>query len=143
MSYDRDLNESASSRSHHEDTIQSINLDSSQPMVNIPRSSAASVSLTSNTSRASFSSDMSQPPGVGAINRIPSILERRRQPNALLKKWVQTQKITIKTSKNALPIPLPLTVSDLLLWFYIAIEYYEMFSRTKRFAYCEWVMQVT
>ncbi|CAF1152814.1 unnamed protein product [Adineta ricciae] len=114
-SYDRDLNESASSRSHHEDTIQTVNLDSTQPTVYIPRSSAASISLTGNTSRASFSSDVSQPPGGGAIVRIPSILEQRRQPNALLKKWVQSQKITIKTSKNALPIPLPLADKEIRL----------------------------
>ncbi|CAF0970097.1 unnamed protein product [Adineta ricciae] len=116
ISYGRDLNESASSRSHHEDLMQSVNLNSSQPTANIPRSSAVSISLTSNTSRASFSSDVSEPPGGGgAIARIPSILEQRRQPNALLKKWVQNQKITIKTSKNALPIPLPLADKEIRL----------------------------
>lgn len=102
---ERDLNESISSKSIQEDTTDNTNLVSSQRTTNVPLTGPTSVILTSNTSRTSLSSDVSQVLGHSISGRLSSILEQRRRPDMLLKRWNKRQTITAKNPKEPLPLP--------------------------------------
>jgi hypothetical protein len=104
---DSDINESISSKSNQGDTTDNTNVDHSHQTTNLRSTAATPAILTTNTSRTSTSSNFGQSTGRAVSGRLTSIMERRRSPDILLKKWIKDQKIK--------PIhphePLPLSVS--------------------------------
>jgi hypothetical protein len=104
---DSDLNESSSSKSNQGDPTENINLDSSHQTVNIRPTAATTAIPTTNRSRSSATSNPGQLSGRGVSGRMTSIMERRRSPDMLLKRWIKNQnKSAIKSDG-----PVPLSVS--------------------------------
>ncbi|CAF2706077.1 unnamed protein product [Rotaria sp. Silwood2] len=102
---DSDLNESSSSRSNQGDSTDNINLDSSHQTTNVRCSTGVIPALfITNTSRTSTSTNFAQSTGRATLGRLASIVERRRSPDALLKRWVKSQKIEVKNSEEPLPL---------------------------------------
>ncbi|CAF1205654.1 unnamed protein product [Rotaria sordida] len=102
---DSDLNESSSSsRSKQGDSTEHINLDSSHQTTNIRSLGVTPAILITNTSRTSTSTNFGQSTGRATIGRLTSIMERRRSPDALLKRWVKNQKMIVKDSDEPLPL---------------------------------------
>jgi hypothetical protein len=95
-----------SSKSNHGDTTDNPNLDINHQIINIRSTAATPAILTTNTSRTSVSTNHGQSTGRGISGRLTSIMERKRSPDILLKKWIKNQKIrTINPDE-----PSPLTV---------------------------------
>lgn len=103
-----DLSESVSSKSNTGDETETTNAENTQATTTVRSSiGTAAVQTTNNTSRMSVSSFQSQLTGRRPSAPPTVIAERRRSPDGLLKKWIKTQKITVKDSTE----PIPLTVS--------------------------------
>ena len=80
-------------------------------MLGTTRSIAATLAVnTANTSRAaSVSTQQGQLSGRALTGRLTAIMERRRSPDALLKKWMKSRQIKLDDSNE----PIPLKVSSL------------------------------
>ena len=102
-----DLNESVSSKSNLGDGTDLSNLDSGHPMTNTRSTALTPAIPTTNTSRTSITTYPGQTTGRGLSGRLTSIMERRRSPDMLLKKWMKSQKLTTEDSDE----PIALTVS--------------------------------
>ncbi len=103
-----EFNESSSSKSNQGDTTDTTNQDSSHPIANIRSATATPAILTANTSRTSISTNVGQSTGRRISGRLSSIVERKRSPDILLKKWIKNQKIRAQHPNE----PLPLSVSE-------------------------------
>lgn len=102
-----DPNESMSSKENQGDATDLSNLDSGHAMTNTRSTTLTPAVPTTNTSRTSVTTYPGQTSGRGLSGRLSSIMERRRSPDGLLKKWIKSQKLTTEDSDE----PLPLTVS--------------------------------
>jgi hypothetical protein len=105
---DSDLNESISSKSNQGDTTDNTNTDHSHQTTNIRSTAINPAMLPANTSRTSMSSNLGQSTGRALSGRLTSIMQRRRSPDMLLKKWIKDQKIKPSHPNE----PLPLSVSS-------------------------------
>lgn len=101
---DSELNESTSSKSNQGDTTDATNPDSSHPTTNPRPATAAPALLAANTSRTSTSTNAGQSTGRGISGRLTSIMEHRRSPDMLLKKWIKNQVMKADAPGEALPL---------------------------------------
>ncbi|CAF1271412.1 unnamed protein product [Rotaria sp. Silwood1] len=101
---DSDLNESSSSRSNQGDSTDNMNLDSSHQITNVRSTGVTPAIFITNTSRTSTSTNFAQSTGRATLGHLSSIIERRRSPDVLLKRWMRNQKIVVKNSEEPLPL---------------------------------------
>jgi hypothetical protein len=127
---DSDFNESSSSKSNQGDTTDNTNVDSSNQATNL-RSTAATPAIQPNTSRTSLSTNMGQSTGRDLSGRLTSIMERRRSPDVLLKKWIKNQKIKVNDPDE----PSSLTVSYSLFIFKIVTKEFCKYFRKHKYVY--------
>lgn len=104
MNIDSDLNESESSKSNQGDTIDNTNADSSVPTTNVRSSAATPAILMTVTSRTSTSTNIGQASSRAVLHHLASIVERRRSPDLLLKRWKKGQKLIGKKLDEAFPL---------------------------------------
>lgn len=107
---ENDLNESVSSRSNPGDTAESLVSDGIHLAGNIPSLVGSSNLHTTNSSRTSVSTQVGHSSSRPFTSRLTPITERRRSPDALMKKWMRSQKLTSGDSNE--PIPLSVSKTD-------------------------------
>ncbi len=99
---DSDLNESISSKSNPGEITENTNLDISHQTTNTRSTPATPAVLNTNTSRTSISTNVGQSSTQPMSGRLSLIIEQRRSPDLLLKKWIKNQKIiTIKPDESS------------------------------------------
>jgi len=125
-----DLNESSSSKSNQGDTTETTNFDSSQLTTNV-RSVTATPAVLSNTSRTSMSSHAGQSTMRGKSGRLTSIMEQRRCPDILLRKWLKNQKIKMSDPDETLPLSVKMWKLNLYYW-----KEYFILGNTNTFIAC-------
>ena len=110
LNTDYDMNESISSREMNQGDITDYStIDMTQSTTNFRSTAATSALIDVNTRRSSAvsnSAPLIEPTGLSA--RPMLFVKRQRDPDALLKRWIQNQKMKSDPSQDSLPI----SVSD-------------------------------
>ena len=111
LNADSDLNESISSREINQADITDYStIDMTQSTMNFRSPAGTSAFIGVNTRRSSAVSNPAPLIGPTGSARPVPFVKRQRDPDALLKRWIQNQKIRTDPSQESLPI----SVSDLL-----------------------------